>query len=384
MDEPAMIGRAFQLFKLFGFSVKIDLSWFLIAILLTWSLATGLFPHYVGGLPPTAYWLMGAAGALGLFASIVLHELSHAMVARRCGIEMRGITLFIFGGVAEMADEPPNPRSELLVAIAGPIASVVLVGVFFLVSLIPTSTPVRAVLIYLAAINGLLVVFNMVPAFPLDGGRVLRSILWAWKGNLRWATRVTSELGASFGIVLFVLAVMNVLAGNLVGAMWWFLLGIFLRGTARMSYQQLLVRRMFEGEPVGRFMKADPVAVPQDITLQQFVDDYVFTYHHKLFPVMDNVYVHGCVTTSQLKKIPRSQWSIRTVGEVAEPRSLANTISPDSDALEALNRMNRTGRSRLLVVEGDRLVGVVTLKDLLDFLSLKIELESDLDSSDRD
>lgn len=370
-----MFGRPIHLFTLFGFTVKIDLSWFVIAILITWSLATGLFPHYYEGLRQSTYWLMGAAGALGLFGSIVLHELGHSLVARRCGINMKGITLFIFGGVAEMSDEPTSASAEFRVAVAGPIVSVMLVGVFFAASKVPVPDPVQGVLVYLAAINGLLVAFNLIPAFPLDGGRVLRSILWARWGDLRRATRISSELGSAFGTGLIILAVVNVLFANLIGAMWWFLLGMFLRGAARMSFQQLLVRHALQGELVTRFMTPDPIAVPCDMSLQQLVDEFIYSHHHKMYPTTENGQVVGFITTAQVKEIPRDQWSAQTVGEVAEPWSPDNTVSPDTDAIDAMKKMNETGLSRMLVMEAGCLVGVLSLKDLLKFLSLKIEFD---------
>jgi Zn-dependent protease/CBS domain-containing protein len=316
---------------------------------------------------------MGAAGALGLFASIVLHELAHSLVARGYGIRMRGITLFIFGGVAEMADEPPSPEAELLVALAGPIASMVS-GVGLLVAcILPWPDPVRGVLGYLGAINLALVVFNMIPAFPLDGGRVLRSLLWEWKGNLLWATRITARLGSLFGLVLIILAVVTALAGNLVGGIWWFLLGIFLRGAARMSHEQLIVRWSLDRERVGRFMQPQPRAVSPEASLADLVEDYIYRDHHKLFPVVSGGELLGCISARDVRRVSRDRWDRTTVGDLARPCSEHNTVGPGADAAQALTLMNRTGASRLMVVDGGRLVGMIALEDLLRFISLKVE-----------
>ena len=191
-----MFGARITLFRLLGFEVRLDASWLILAVLLTWSLARGYFPAYYPGLAAQTYWWMGVVGALGLFASIVLHELAHSVVARRYGLPMRGITLFIFGGVAEMDDHPPTAKSEGMMAIVGPIASYALALVFYLLHLAGSGgglpEALTGVLGYLAFINLVLATFNLVPGFPLDGGRVLRSILWAWKGDLRWATRTAS------------------------------------------------------------------------------------------------------------------------------------------------------------------------------------------------
>jgi Zn-dependent protease/CBS domain-containing protein len=374
-----MFGRRFPLFRIIGFEIRIDASWFFIAVLVTWSLAHGFFPSIYEGLAHDTYWLMGVAGALGLFFSIIFHELSHALVARRYGMRIEGITLFIFGGVAEMQDEAPSAKTEFLVAVAGPIASVLLAAGFYGLYSAGRgngwSDPLTGVLNYLALINGLLAAFNMLPAFPLDGGRVLRAALWSWKGSMQRATRTVSQVGAGFGVVMIVLGLLSILSGNLIGGMWWALIGLFLRNAAQMSYQQVLLRRYLEGEKVRRFMSTDPVTVPASISVRELVEDYVYRFHFKMFPVVEGGRLVGCVTTQRIKEIPNEQWDSSTVREFAEPYSDRNTISPGADATAALALMNRTGASRLMVANGDRLVGVLALKDLMKFLSLKIDLE---------
>ena len=374
-----MFGKKFKLFELFGFSVRIDASWFVIVVLITWSLATAYFPFRYKGWPAATYWTMGLLGTLGLFVSILLHEFAHSLVARRFGISMEGITLFIFGGVAEMKGEPPNAKAELLVAIAGPIASVIIAGACAGIAQLGAATgvaePVVGVFSYLGFINAVLVVFNLIPAFPLDGGRVLRALLWHFRGNLKWATRVTSEIGATFGMVLMLVGGLTIMTGNFVGGMWQFLIGMFLRAAAQMSYQQLLVRRALEGEEVRRFMHVDPVTVSPTLTIEQLVNDYVYRFHHKTFPVTEDERVVGCVTTKRISSVPREEWNSRTVGDIIMPCSPSNMISADTDAVQALAAMNRSGSSRLMVVDNGRLCGIVTLKDLLRFIELKVELE---------
>ncbi|MGA9756143.1 MAG: site-2 protease family protein [Desulfobaccales bacterium] len=374
-----MFGKRMKLFKLLGFEVRIDLSWLVIAVLVTWSLAAGLFPYLYPKLSRETYWIMGVVGALGLFASIVAHEFCHSLVARKFGMPMKGITLFIFGGVAEMGDEPPTAKAEFMMAIVGPLSSMAIGAVFYLIyrwgQSVGWSTPIIGVIYYIAYINGILAAFNLLPAFPLDGGRVLRSILWGAKDNLRWATRVSSSIGAAFGIGLIFLGVLQFIGGNVIGGVWMFLIGMFLRNAAQMSYQQLLVRKALEGEPVSRFMNANPVTVQDSITVENLVEDYIYKYHYKMFPVMAGEKLVGCITTRQVKEIPREEWSRETIREVADPCSPDNSISPQTDAIKALAMMSQGGISRLMVVDHGRLVGVVTLKDLLDFFSLKVELE---------
>jgi len=376
-----MFGKRITLFKLLGFEVHVDLSWLVLAFLVTWTLAVGYFPMQHRGLSPATYWWMGIAGALGLFASIVIHEFAHSIVARRFGIPMKGITLFIFGGVAEMTKEPPNPKSEFFMAIAGPLASVLIsLCCFLLAGLSATAqwpVPATAVLGYLAWINFILVLFNMVPAFPLDGGRVLRSALWAAKGSLHWATRISSAIGSGFGILLVIMGIFSFFNGNLIGGIWWFILGMFLRNASRMSFEQLLLREALAGEPVRHFMRENPITVPSSATIRDVVDHYVYRYHHKLFPVVENGALVGCITINRIKEVPREEWDRRTVGELARGCDSENTVSPETDAVRALARMHRSGASRLLVVEDGGLAGILSLKDLLQFLAMKIELEGD-------
>jgi Zn-dependent protease/predicted transcriptional regulator len=375
-----MFGKRIKLFKLLGFEVRIDWSWIIIALLITWSLSKGLFPSYYKNLSTQTYWWMGIIGALGLFLSIIAHEFSHSLVARKYGIPMKGITLFIFGGVAEMDEEPPSPKVEFMMAIAGPLSSITIALIFYGIHAIGKQSglaePINGVVGYLGWINAILAGFNLLPAFPLDGGRILRSILWGAKKNLRWATYISSRIGAGFGIFFIILGVIQVFRGNFVGGMWWFLIGMFLQGAAKASYQQLITRKALEGEPIRRFMKTDPVTVSPSISLEQLVEDYVYKYHFKMFPVVeDSDRLLGCVTTKQVKEIPREDWGRKTVGEFAAQCSPENSIEPQADAMKALSIMNQTGNSRLMVVEKGRLVGIIALKDLLELLSLKVELE---------
>ncbi|MFZ5452245.1 MAG: site-2 protease family protein [Thermodesulfobacteriota bacterium] len=374
-----MFGRSYKLFNLFGFEVSIDLSWIVIAVLVSWSLAAGFFPYFYPHLTPQTYWVMGVIGALGLFLSVIFHEFCHSIVARRMGLPMKGITLFIFGGVAEMGDEPPSAKVEFSMAIAGPISSLVLAAVFYGIYLQGKAAgwplPVNGVIRYLAYINVVLAIFNLVPAFPLDGGRVLRSILWGVWDDLRRATRVSAAVGSAFGFGLIALGIFQFIGGSFIAGLWWFLIGMFIRGAAQTSYQQLLVRNALEGEPVRRFMNPHPVTAPSNITVSQLVEDYIYKYHYKMFPVVDNGDLVGCVTTRMIKEVPRERWSQESVGELAGRGSQENIISPETDAVKALALMHTTGHSRLLVVEGKHLVGILTLRDLMKLLSLKVELE---------
>lgn len=227
------------LFSILGFRVSLDLSWFFLAVLIVWSLAKGYFPVVIEGLSPGAAWILGIVGALGLFLSIILHEVAHAVVARHFDIRISGITLFIFGGVAEMENEPPNARSELLMAIAGPLASYGLAllfqGIALMLPPVSAADPLAAVFVYLALINVILATFNLIPAFPLDGGRVLRAAIWWWSDDPDKATRIAAGSGRLLGTALMILGVVSVVSGNFVAGMWQALIGLFVINAARVS-----------------------------------------------------------------------------------------------------------------------------------------------------
>lgn len=375
-----MFGKRIDLFTLFGFPIRIDLSWFVILVLITWTLAVGYFPVLNATLDPVSYWLMGFSGAIGLFVSVVLHEFAHAWVARRFGLPIHGITLFIFGGVSELKEEPPNAKAELLMSLAGP-ASSILIAVFFfglngITVQIGWPMEFTAVIGYLGIINGILAVFNLIPAFPLDGGRALRSLLWRWRGDLRWATRIASRIGAGFGLFLIVMGILDLFLGTLIGGLWWVLIGLFLRWSAQASYKQLEIQQALSGEPVRRFMQPNPVIVPSKITIADLVNDYFYKYYFKTYPVVDGEKLRGCVSLDQVKQYPHNQWNQHTVDEILASCPSGATVTPETDAREALAIMNQSDSSKLMVTEGDRLVGILTLKDLLQFLSLKMELEA--------
>ncbi|QPM68543.1 site-2 protease family protein [Atribacter laminatus] len=376
-----MFGKSLSIIKLFGFEIKIDPSWIIVLFLMIWSLSLGVFPQYYQGLSSITYWWMGIFGAVGLFVSIVIHELFHSLVARRFGLPIRGITLFMFGGVAEMTEEPANAKTEFYMALAGPVTSIILGLIFYSIYLIlkrlGISMGITGVFGYLGIINWALAGFNLIPAFPLDGGRILRSILWWRKKDLRWATRIASRMGEIFGFTLIFLGVFSIFRGSFIGGIWLFLIGMFLQNASQVSMQRLMVSKALEGETVRRFMKTDLVTISEAVVLKDVVEDYIYRYNYKMFPVVRNSKLVGCLTTRDIKEIPKEEWNTQTAGEVSKSCSIDNTIHPDADATQALSLMNRTGNSRLMVVENDQLIGVITLKDLLQFFSLKMELEGD-------
>lgn len=374
-----MFGHRITLFRVFGFAIRMDASWIIIAILVTWSLAAAVFPSIYPGLPISSYWWMGLAGAVAFFGCIVIHELCHSLVANHFKLPMKGITLFIFGGVAEMGAEPQSPKVEFLMAIAGPIASIILGLIFEALRVLganPWPTEVVGVLSYLAWINILLATFNLIPAFPLDGGRILRAALWHFKGDLVRATSIASRIGNGFGILLMLYGVWQFFAGAFIGSIWYFLIGMFLRSASKMSYEQVLLRTELAGEPVSRFMRPHPITVPPDLSVRQFVEDYVYRYDFKIYPVVgagDDLV--GCVTMQDVRSLKPEEWDGHTVAELVKPCSAENTVTPDTDAIQALAKLQHTGGTNLFVTERNHLLAIVSPRDVINFLAAKLRLE---------
>jgi Zn-dependent protease/CBS domain-containing protein len=374
-----MFGKGITAFRLLGIPVGIDASWILPAILMVWSLVTGAFPTMDGALAGQPRWTMAIIGAAGIIASVILHELAHAVVARWNGIPISRITLFVFGGVAEMEQDPPGPRAEFRMAIAGPLLSIAL-GIALLAvasagGFAGLSRPFVVLSAYLGWMNLILAGFNLVPGFPLDGGRVLRSLLWVWKDDYLRATRIATAVGSGFAVTLILAGVWIALAGSPVGGIWWLMVGFLLNNASQLSYRHALVRHALKGEQVSGVMLDTPVAVAPGTSLRSVVDDCFYRHHFQSFPVVSGGRLLGSVGTREIKRVPRREWSARTVGEILVPCGPDCIIGPKESALRALTAMNRGGLGRLLVVDQGKLVGIVTLADLFRLVAVKLDLE---------
>ncbi len=359
-----------HLFRWFGISIGFDLSWLIVAAVLTFALAEGEFPRVMSGISTRTAWAMAAVSAFGLFASVLLHELAHALVARQYGVATRRITLFIFGGIAELEDEPPTPAAEFVIAAAGPVASLmvalaagVLAGA---VIAIGGGVELSMAISWVCRMNLVLAIFNLLPAFPLDGGRMLRSVLWWWRKDLLSATRVSSVIGQGFAYGLIGIGVLRIVStGSIAAGIWYVLIGFFVRNAARSSYQQTVWRQVLAGERVGSFMRPDPVVVPRHISISEMMSVYAQGQQSASFPVVDDQRLVGLVSAQSAYRLSRTEWDRQSVGTLTEPCSDANTVDPRTDALDALGRMRRSGLARLLVVDSGTLVGTLTLDDLL-------------------
>jgi Zn-dependent protease len=371
-----MFPARIRLFSLLGFRISIDLSWFFLAFYLVLSLSTRYFPAVLPHLEANAYLVLGIIGALGLFTSIVLHELAHAVVARGFGLPISGITLFIFGGVAELKQEPKTPRSEFWVAIAGPIASIVIASAcFVLTSVAGQFSPVLAALLsFLALFNTMLALFNLAPAFPLDGGRILRSIIWWRTGNLRRATRIAATFGSVLGVILMIWGVAQILSGSTASGTWQLLIGLFLTIAASQARTQTETSESLKGAAVADLMDRTPLTAPPEITIGALVNDYIYRLNRKFVIISEDGQAFGYVGPEQIKKVPQSQWQDTFVRTIIAPFTHNTAVAPTSTAIDALRKLRTNGIGHLAVLEGSRLLGTVSEANFANYLSVREEL----------
>lgn len=369
-----MWGRSVTITRLGGFDIKIDASWLVIAALIVWSLSTGYFPQVLPDASRDAWFIAAVIAMLGLFASLVLHELSHSVVARMHGLGIRGITLFLFGGVAELEDEPASPVIEFRVAVVGPLASLLLAALSWSaatgVAALGLGELSEAILRYLAGINLTLALFNMVPAFPLDGGRVFRAYLWHRSGDLLEATRRATRLSAGFAWLLIVLGGLALVSAGAAAGIWPILLGVFLLALGRASYRSVEVSAYLDGRRVSALMTRDAVTADPDQTLAELVNRVFLAHGVSFVPVVENGRVLGYVDMPLVRRIDRENWATTRVDDVVEASAPDNTVSPDLRAGELLAKMSRGGRRKFLVVRDGRLDGIVTLSDVARHLDV--------------
>jgi Zn-dependent protease/predicted transcriptional regulator len=363
--------RGVTLFRVVGIPVRVHPSWLVIFGLIAWSLSVGYFPHVLPGVPAAAYWIQGLVAALLLFVSVFLHELSHSVVARAHGLPVSGITLHVFGGVSQLEREPDGPGVEFRMAVAGPLTSFALAALAAVGAAAVSRAPATAaVLRYLATVNTLVGAFNLVPGFPLDGGRILRAALWSARGDFGWATRVASRAGTIVASLLIGLGVLRGLTGEFLGGLWLVLIGLFLRQAAEGSYQQLVVRRALAPLRVRDVMTRAVVSVAPDRPLAEVVDGTLWRHHVSSFPVVDGGRVLGILGLPQVRRVPRERWADTPVREAMLPISPLLTVAPGDGLADALEKVARNGLGRAVVIEDGALVGYLSLRDVLHVLTL--------------
>lgn len=364
-----------KLGRIRGIQVGIHYTWLIVFGLLTYSLAVGVFPALYEDWTTTRYWLAGAVASILLFASVLAHELGHSVVAQSKGIPVRSITLFIFGGVATISAEAESPGDEFQIAIAGPAVSLVVgivsIGLWILLS--GVNEFAAAILQYLGVANIILVVFNLIPGFPLDGGRVFRAIVWAWTKNVQRATKIASTAGVLIGYLFIVGGIFYVFSEPISG-IWMIAIGWFLQNAAEQSYRQMTLQRAFEGVRVGRLMDPHPAVVRPDVTIEELVDRYVLARNVRGLPVVEDGRLVGIITLTDIKDAPRDEWPRFTVRDRMTPGDRLIVISPDTGLDQALSAMSERDIHQIPVVRDGTLVGLLTRGAVIRYLQLREEL----------
>lgn len=367
--------HAWRVGKIAGIEIQIDSSWFVILILFTWSLASSYFPERFSGWSGLQHWLFGLLTSLLIFGSVLIHELSHSLVAIAQGEKVKSITLFILGGVAQISEEPKQPVQEFFMALVGPLTSfgIGLVAFFLSFMLKGVSVPASAVFSYVALINIVLAIFNLLPGFPMDGGRVLRSIIWKVTGDLKRATSIASRVGQSFAFFLIFVGIFQILRGSLSG-FWLIFIGWFLHSAAVRGYQQVLVESLLKGVTASELMTRDFPTVPSTLLIQDLVDDHILRRKERVFLVQDNSDLKGIVCLEDIKAISPEDRTKITVGQIMTPRDKLEAVSPDSDGSEILSRLTTKEIHQVPVMDGDRVEGIICRTDILRFIQLRKEL----------
>jgi Zn-dependent protease len=390
-----MLGSGFRIGRLYGINIRIDWSWLFIFILITWNLSvvfSQIHPDWGMGMR----WGIAVLASLLFFASVLAHEMAHSLVAKAHGIPVRSITLFLFGGVASIQREPESPRAEFLIAIAGPIMSVLIGVVMVLIAvvtgingqpgaapaqLIAGLSPANTILLWLGSINIILAIFNMIPGFPLDGGRVLRSILWAVTNNLRRATRLASWVGQGIAWMMIAAGIamafgfqIPILGTGLVSGLWLAFIGWFLNNASIQSYRQVAIKDILEGIPVTRLMRSDPPTVEPDCTVSDLVHTHVMGTDDQAFPVLDREQLVGIVTLDDVRRVPRTDWDTVYVRDIMTGEEKLVTITPEDDAAEALEKLIQRDVRQLPVVRSNReFLGLLRRRDIMRWLQVTSE-----------
>ncbi|MCK4237425.1 MAG: site-2 protease family protein [Candidatus Krumholzibacteria bacterium] len=374
-----MVRRSIRLFRLWGIPVELDVSWLFVLVLITWTFATRYYPsNYSGLFSFEQLWILGFLTAIMLFTSILLHEFSHSIVAQRNGLPIKKITLFMFGGVAQMDRDVDDPVIEFKMAAAGPLMTLVLAVIFFSFSVLLKNVVFVSVLFgSLANINLAVLLFNMVPGFPLDGGRILRAAIWYKTKDIRRATRIASRIGSGFAIVLMVLGFfVFIVNGSFIGGLWLIFIGFFLRQAAQSGYLMVTLKQSLGHMRVADIMRTGVVTTDASLDLRSLVDDYFLRYHYGSFPVLKDGELVGIVSLKDVKKVERERWPEATVEDVLDRGIAGLALHPMDSAERLFSIVMRKGYGRFPVVDDNgNIVGIVTRRDLMELIKMTTYLE---------
>ena len=369
--------NAWRLGKVFGIEINIDSSWLIIFVLVTWTLAGQYFPSQNPNWSLLLNWSLGIIASILFFASVLAHELSHSLVAIHQGEKVKNITLFIFGGVAQIGEEPDKPLKEFMIAFVGPLTSIV-IGIISGIAWWLTreiSPPIASILRYLGIINIALAFFNLIPGFPLDGGRVLRAIIWGFTKNVKLATKVASLSGKFVAFLLIFWGIKLIFSGLTLNGIWMIFIGWFLYNAATSSYRHLLVKDALREVRVEDLMITNFDTVPPGLSIQQLVDDYILHHQDRGFLVVEGGLVQGIVCLHDVKKVPRGRWSNTTTGEIMIPKDQLEKVSPGDDASVALSKLSAKNIHQIPVVQENRVRGILRRNDILNYLQFHVDLE---------
>lgn len=362
--------------RILNIPIQLHISWFLIAILIAWTLAAGYFPQEYPGWPAATYWVVGIVTAVLFFASVLLHELGHSVLALREKVPVKSITLFVFGGVAQIGREPPTAGAEFRIAVAGPLSSLGLAALFGgMGAVLASNVTLAAPLAYLGRINLLLAVFNMIPGFPLDGGRVLRAVLWSLGGSFQKATKWASRAGRVVAYGFIIVGVAQILlGGSFLNGLWIAFIGWFLNNAAESTYQQVLLRDMLSGTRARSVMRQDCMMVPGDLGIDRLVEDHVLAGGQRCFFVAEGGRTEGLITLHHLRSVPRDERLGLTTSQVMTPIGSVLRVHPDDDLWQVLQRMDENDVNQVPVMDGDTFMGMITRERLLHDIRLRADL----------
>jgi Zn-dependent protease/predicted transcriptional regulator len=372
--------RDFRLASVLGFEVRIDASWFVIFFLVLWSFTVAVFPARVSGLTGGVYFALGLVGALLFFATLLAHELAHSIVARSKGIGVEGITLFLFGGVARTKSEARTPGDEFLIAGVGPLASVLIAIALFGAAVaghrLGFGLATTVLFEYIALLNLALAIFNLLPGFPLDGGRMFRAILWRITGSMRRATRIATLAGRWIGYALVLFGALSALSGAIVGGLWLALIGWFLRNAAVATDREQLARELLDGARADQIMAMTPFAVSSDLTLDRFFNQIARVSRISDFPVVSGDVAVGIVNVKALEGVPRDRWGSAHIEEVMTPIEPETIVQIDDSMLDVLDRVRASASRRVLVLDNRRIAGIITPHDITAWLERARQLDA--------
>lgn len=372
-----MFGSSIKLFKVFGIEIRLDYSWFIIFALFAYFFGFIYFPSVLPGLNKGLLALITVITVIFVFISVLIHEMSHSLVARRKGTSVEKITLFLFGGMAQIEKEPGTPYSELIMSIAGPAASFVVAAIFGVIWFFTKNIAlVREPVGYLAIINIVLGVFSILPGYPLDGGRILRSIIWKTTGNLERATFIASTAGRVIGFVIIAAGIFFILTGNFLNGIWLAFIGWFIQSSAQMGYRQLIFETSIKGIKVRDIMNENIVNVTKDITIQDLVDDYFMKYRFGRFPVIEDEKTQrfiGVISLHDIKRVSKEEWPEVKIGDIVKSVSESEKVDMSMEISDAIKRMGKNDLGHLAVMSGDKLRGIITKSDVMRFIRIRSE-----------